>query len=377
MERCGSDILREQLGKGANPEVWVRFPRNLGDVVFALPFFGSLQREWNQVAAEAGTRLRWIVVGHARGAALFSEARADLVTEYRLESGTQGKFGLRQLLRGWRERRPVAVINLSQSVRLALAAWLARVPIRAGDVNNHLGLLYHFKFTYRDLPVAIVERFRPLLVQLTGADRLRWQPITPERFGGLQGMAKLTAAGWTGGPYVALGFGTRGFPKRWFPEEETWPALARLLQGRGLGVVWLGGPDECELGRKLAAAVPGTFDLTGQTSIPEACAIEYAAAGIIALDTGLVHTAAATGRPTVMINAGSPELLIHPLGPRVISLRGPFVDMEDNPRTDFATHGTSAHRISPERVMSVLEALMSEERPEALASPLPAPPLSF
>jgi ADP-heptose:LPS heptosyltransferase len=359
LARCGSESLREELGKGASPEVWVRFPRQLGDVVFALPFFGSLQREWNQVALEAQVRLRWVAVGHAIGAALFSEANPDYIAESLTESGGRGKPDPLQLRRRWRENRPVAVINLSQSVRLALGAWLARVPIRAGDVNNHLGFLYHHQFTYRDLPVPIVERFRPLLVQLTGKDDLRWEPVTPDRFGGLGGRAKLAAAGWGGEPYVTLGFGTRGDPKRWFPEEEKWPALARLLQARGLAPVWLGGPDERDLGRRLCAAVPGSFDLTGQTTIPEACALQHGAAGIIAVDTGLVHTGAATGRPTVMINGVSPEPLIYPLGPLAISVRGAFLDTDGRPGEGGQTAGT-AHRIRPERVLNLLLALMAE-----------------
>ncbi|MDR3670753.1 MAG: glycosyltransferase family 9 protein, partial [Holophaga sp.] len=163
-----------------------------------------------------------------------------------------------------------------------------------------------------------------------------------------------------GGPYVTLGFGTRGDAKRWFPEEEKWPALARLLQARGFAPVWLGGPDECDLGRRLCAAVPGSFDLTGQTTIPEACALQHGAAGNVAVDTGLVHTAAATGRPTVMLNGVSPEPLIYPLGPRAISVRGSFLDTEDQPGAGFQTVG-DAHRIRPERVMSLLLALMAED----------------
>jgi heptosyltransferase-2 len=374
MNRFGSEILQEELRRGAAPEVWVRFPRNLGDVIFALPFFGSLQREWNPLARAAGVSLRWIAVGHTVGAALFAEAAPDLVAENLVERGGQGKPDPLKLLGRWRERRPAAVINLSQSVRLALAAWMARVPIRGGDVNNHLGFLYHYRFTYRDLPVPIVERFRPLLKQLTGSDDLRWTPVTPERFGGLGGRARLEAAGWRGEPYVTLGFGTRGYGKRWFPERETWPALARLLQRRGLAVVWLGGPDERELGGELAAAAPGSFDLTGQTSIPEACALQHAAAGNVAVDTGLVHTAAATGRPTVMLNGVSPDPLMYPLGPLAIALRGSFVPTEAHPRTDFETYGSTAHRIPPERVAHVLEALMAEERErQALPAPCASP----
>jgi ADP-heptose:LPS heptosyltransferase len=359
LAQCGSETLRKELRRGARPEVWVRFPRLLGDVIFSLPFFGSLQREWNRVAFEEGARLRWIAVGHALGAALFAEADPDFVAESLTESGGRGKPDPRSLQRRWRKDRPVAVINLSQSVRLALGAWLARVPIRAGDVDNHLGFLYHHRFTYRDLPAPVVERFRPLLVQLTGTDALRWEPITPGRFGGWGGPEKLAAAGWRGGPYVALGFGTRGDAKRWNPEEEKWPALARLLQERGFGVAWLGGPDERDLGGRLAAATPGSFDLTGRTTIPEACALQHGAAGNIAIDTGLVHTAAATGRPTVMLNSVSPEPLISPLGPLALAVRGPLLDVDEGSRGGFAPWDT-AHRIPPERVLNLLLALMAE-----------------
>ena len=369
MARCGSEVLREELRKGANPEVWVRFPRLLGDVIFAYPFFGGLQRHWNRVAAEEGVKLRWIAVGHAAGAALFSEAEPDFIAELLTESGGQGKPDPKDLLHRWRRNRPVAVVNLSQSVRLALGAWLARVPIRGGDVNNHLGFLYHHRFTYRDLPTPIVQRFSPLLKGLTGQDQLRWEPVTPARFGGLGGAGKLAAAGWSGQPYVTFGFGTRGDSKRWFPEETHWPALGRLLQERGLAVVWLGGPDERELGRSLASALPGSFDLTGQTTIPEAVALQYGAAGNIAVDTGLVHTAAATGRPTVMINANSPEPGIWPLGPLATSVRGAFLDTDETPSTYVPIYRNNVYRITPERVANLLEALMKEDRAKRSEAP--------
>lgn len=360
-------ILAEQLKAGAVPEVWVRFPRQLGDVIFSVPFFGSLRRSWNAIAEEAGVKLRWVAVGHAIGAALFSEAHPDFIAESLIEKGGAGKPDPWHLLRRWRKQRPVAVINLSQSVRLALAAYLARVPIRAGDTNNHLGFLYHHRFTYRDLDIHIAERFRPLLQQLTGADDLRWEPLTPDVLGGLGAEAKLRAAGWDGRPYVTLAFGTRGFNKRWFPEDKKWPETARLLQSQGLGVVWLGGPDEVPLGKELADAVPGTFNLTGQTSIPEACALQYSAYGNIAVDTGLAHTAAATGRPTITLLGGSPDPLINPVGPFAVGVRGPAVETLGVP-ADYETHGNSAHRMQPLRIVNLLHALAAESMGQPLSS---------
>ena len=45
----------------------------------------------------------------------------------------------------------------------------------------------------------------------------------------------------------------------------------RLLLARGVRPVLLGGPDEVALGAELAALVPGALNLTGLTTIPEAC----------------------------------------------------------------------------------------------------------
>lgn len=355
----GHERLREVLPSFDQPEVWIRFPRQLGDVIFSIPFLHGLQQSWNAVAAAQGKTIRWVAVGHAIGAAIFSEAHPDFIAECVNEQGGKGKPDPFSLLRRWREKPPVAVINLSQSVRLALAAWMVRVPIRAGDVNNRLGFLYHHTFEYRDLDLHIVERFRPLLQQLTGTSQLRWMPLSPERLGGHRGPEKLRAAGWDGRPFVTLAFGTRGHNKRWFPEEEKWPALARLFLEQGLAVAWLGGPDETELGRRLAALAPGSFDLTGQTSIPEACALQYGAYGNVAVDTGLAHTAAGSGRPTVTLLGGSPDPLINPFGPYALGFRGPTGETLAREAT-YETHGNASHRVQPERVVNLLHAMAAE-----------------
>ena len=352
--------LDRALVEGAAPEVWIRFPRQLGDVVMTLPFLRTLQHHWNAVAAARGVQLRWIAVGHHIGAALMSEADPTFIAEAHIEGGGAAKPDPWALVRGWRKRPPAAFLNLSQSARLPFAAWLSRVPIRAGIADNHLRLLYHLSIHYRNLPLHIATRIDPLLKALTGDDRALWLPLTPDLLGGRKGVDKLRAAGWTGEDYATLAFGTRGFGKRWFPEDRTWPELMRLLQARGIRPVLLGGPDEAPMGADLAALVPGALNLAGKTTLPEACAIQSGAWGNVAIDTGLAHTAAATGRPTVTLFGPSPEVWVNPIGPRALSLRGPDVDCDPAVVADFPTHGSSAHRISPERVLQVLEMLVQE-----------------
>lgn len=346
--------------RGGTAEVIVRFPRQLGDVVFTLPFLGGLRRAWIREADAAGLRLRWVAVGHAMGAALFSEADPAFFAETRVEQGGVGKPDPWALARGWRRDPPLAVLNLGQSVRVALGAWMAGVPLRAGIADNHLGLLYHHACRYRDLPAHVSERFLPLLRQLTGDGDLRWLPLGPAELGGRGALAKLGAAGWRGRPYVTLAFGTQGYGKRWFPELETWTRLAGLIRAEGLDVVWLGGAAERDLGRALAARVPGSLDLTGATTLPEAVALQHGAWGNVAVDTGLLHTAAATGSPTVGIFGGLWDPLVYPVGPWALGLRGPSLDLGPGAHPDLDAHGSTAHRLRPERVFRALRSLALE-----------------
>jgi len=338
----------------------VRFPRQLGDVVFSIPFLVSLQRQWQVEAIEAGTSLRWIGVGHDIGASLFADANPTFISECVIESGGEGKPDPWHLLRRWRQHRPAAVINLSQSVRLIFAAALAGVPIRAGIADNHISLLYTHPIRHRGVPLHCAQRYASLLEKLTGTGELQWEPLSPGEIGGLSGLAKLKAAGWGGGPYVCMAFGTRGDSKRWMPEAETWPRLARLLLEQGLDVVWLGSPGEKALGRELCAGSPGSFDLTGQTTIPEAFAIEHGAYGTVAVDTGLAHLSAAAGRPTVTINSHSPEALIQPIGPHSMMLTGPMLDITPGQSRDWTVGTPSMRRLPIERVASCLHVLAAE-----------------
>ncbi|HJU83904.1 MAG TPA: glycosyltransferase family 9 protein [Holophagaceae bacterium] len=325
-------------------------------MIFAWPFYAALQRAWNAEAAALGATLSWVAVGHDIGAAVFAEAAPDLVSRCLIESKGRGKPDPWELGREWKHQRPVAVLNLSHSTRLMFAAWKARIPIRAGIEDSRLRLLYHFSIPYRGRPEHLAVRFQALLDQLAPGARQHLEPMEPARFGGHQGLPKLRAAGWKGGPFVTLAFGTRGEGKRWFPEVEKWSELARLFLSQGLEVVLLGGPDEVALGTEIAALADGALNFAGKTSIPEALAIQHAAYGNVAIDTGLAHTGAASGRPLVCLNMHSPEVHIAPVGPHVVMVRPPVLDAPGE--TGASVFGS--HRHPAQRVVNLLHALAAE-----------------
>jgi ADP-heptose:LPS heptosyltransferase len=106
--------------------------------------------------------------------------------------------------------------------------------------------------------------------------------------------------------------------------------------------------------------------------MPEACAIQSKAWGNVAVDTGLAHTAAGTGRPTLTVNGVSPEQLINPLGPFALSVRGPCIDVSDAPTllSPEENQGT-AHRVYPMRVWNLLQGLVMESEGRLLNAALP------
>ena len=109
--------------------------------------------------------------------------------------------------------------------------------------------------------------------------------------------------------------------------EKRWPVahfieLATRIAASGVAPVVIGGPDERELGAAIAAAVPTSRDLTGQTDFADIVELARKARRAIGNDTGPMHLAAAAGAPaTVLYSAASDPALTAPRGEDVVILR--------------------------------------------------------
>jgi len=100
-------------------------------------------------------------------------------------------------------------------------------------------------------------------------------------------------------PWLAIGVGSRWLTKRWPPQHFaalTQQALSRF----GGTAVFVGAPDETDLGRQAAAMISGPKrDMTGTTTLPQLAALLSEADVMLANDTGPLHLAVALGRPVV------------------------------------------------------------------------------
>jgi len=99
---------------------------------------------------------------------------------------------------------------------------------------------------------------------------------------------------------IALAPGAAHFTKRW--PEHHWTALARRLVEHGNDVVVIGGPDDSELGARVAAAGgEGALNAAGAFDLPGSAALLKGARALVSGDTGVMHMATAVGTPVVAL----------------------------------------------------------------------------
>ncbi len=112
-----------------------------------------------------------------------------------------------------------------------------------------------------------------------------------------------------------------GWLKRW--GVERYRALARLLREQGLAerIAVVGGPDEVEDCRGIAAEGDWLVNLNGQLRLLEIAPLCEQAAFIVANDTGTGHIAAAADRPMLVICGPTDPTRVKPIGERVHAIQ--------------------------------------------------------
>ena len=138
----------------------------------------------------------------------------------------------------------------------------------------------------------------------------------------------LQARAWLGKPLLLVQAGNRrtmrtGLRRRmstntkWWPEDD-WAAIIRMLAERHPDAVILlvGAPPEADLNDELLqrAGVAQAFNVARELPIPRLLALQSRAAGMVTVDTGPAHTAAAVGCPLVVLFGVADPVRIRPRG---------------------------------------------------------------
>jgi lipopolysaccharide heptosyltransferase III len=130
-------------------------------------------------------------------------------------------------------------------------------------------------------------------------------------------------------PYAVLHLwpGGANYEERSWPEDR-WFELARELGERGLEIVLTGGPEDrdatAELAATWSAAGVGTRSIAG-TSWAETLVWLHDARGVVSVNTGVMHVAAALGAPTVALNGPTSGRRWGPVGVHTRCVASPLV----------------------------------------------------
>ncbi len=258
-----------------------------------------------------------------------------------------------------RSLRPAAydhALVLPNSWKSALIPWFAGIPRRTGFRGEvRWGLLNDLRaLDVLALP-QMVQRFAALALP-AGATLPPALPLPALQSTTVQQQQLLARLGLVSAkPAVAFCPGAEYGPAKRWPAVH-FAALARLLAARGAAVWLVGSPKDHAIAESIAQTSAGAcVNLCGKTDIAEAADLLAAAQLTVTNDSGLMHVAAAVGRPVIALYGSSSPQFTPPLAAnaQIITL-----GLECSPcfaRTCPLGHLKCLNDLTPERVFAATD----------------------
>ena len=272
------------MSRAPQAPLLVRLPNWLGDLVLAWPVVDAAAR---QGAVFAGPEpFRAVVQPRYPGSSYVGISRAR-------------RFAAASPIR---RLRPRAALLLTESLSSAILAWLAGVPERIGYASEgrtlFLSRTVRRTGTARSMPRT---REYAVLAEAAGLDVgpgvPRLAPLEQELAAGKRSLERENTR------YAVVAPGASYGPaKQWGPER--FAKAAHGIAARGLTIVFVGARDDAPAVHATIQALGGrvpTRDLTGATDLPALVGVLAGAEVVLSNDSGVMHLAAALGRPTVGI----------------------------------------------------------------------------
>ncbi len=289
-------------------------------------------------------------------------AHVAQVHDWPFVHGSLDLGGRLRLARDWRACAFDRAIVLPNSWKSALVPFLARISRRTGFVGEQRYLLLN---DARRLDVAalpsMVQRFLALGLDATAPPPPRTAPQLRADMGNATSLrAQLGLQDPR--PVLALCAGAEfGDAKRW--PAAHYAALADSYLARGWQVWLLGSPKDVAMTRDIDAGVQRrdggpVVDLAGRTTLVDVIDLLACADAVASNDSGLMHVAAALGRPVLGIFGSTSDAFTPPLGPRT---RTVGIELSCRPcfaRTCRFGHYDCLRKLSPARVQRALDGLL-------------------
>lgn len=267
---------------------------SLGDVIHNLPVVSDLRRTWPNVAID------WVVEeSFAEIPSLHPGVRNVIPVAIRRWRKSLAAGATRREIRDFAKRlrgeyydcvidtqgliKSAAITRLARGRRCGYAREVAREPLAAWAYDSAYPIPRN---------AHAVERNRWLAAAACG-----YAPDLPLRYGLHSDHAR--PAWLPAGDYCVLLTATSRDDKLW--QEKDWITLGARLRERGLTCVLpAGSARERERAQRIATAIDASV-VAPPSRLTELAAVIEGAAGVVGVDTGLTHLAAALDRPVVAV----------------------------------------------------------------------------
>ncbi len=340
---------------------------SLGDVVHLLPALTDASQ------ALPGSRFDWLVE-EAFAAVPGWHPAVDRVIPVALRRWRRhpvravASSEWRQFRRKLSERRYAAVVDAQGLIKSALLSRLAHGPRHGLDRDSAREPLAALSYQRRHA-VARNQHAVARLRQLFAASLDYPLPATDPDFGLSRNRAPRPPQA---APYLVFLHATTWTSKHW--PERYWNELARLAGRRGFGVrlPWHSAGEQARA-RRIAAA-GDHVEILPQVDLTGLATVLAGAAGVVGVDTGLAHLAAALGVPGVTLYGPTTPALTGVVGPRQSNLAVSFPCAPCR-RRDCRYLGPAAvrpacfGRLDPLQVMAALSAQLQESGATAPRTP--------
>lgn len=283
-----------------SPRVLIVRLSALGDVLVTTPVSRALRE------ALPGAYLAWLVEDRAVEL-LQGNPYLDEVLVWRRKRGRPGIGSLLRLVPELRARRFEWAVDCQGNLRSAAAARLsgARRVVGNSGAKEHADRFYHVRVARRTDDVSSRQRCLDLLAPLgvRSSDRRLVLQLRHEDHAAARGALHSAGVNPTS-RYACLVPFTTWPQKHWV--EDRWALLAEGMWARsGMVPVVLGGPSDVTRAAAVTAGPGRAVSLAGKTSLKAAAAVLAGARVVVAVDTLLMHAAAAVGTPAVVLCGAS------------------------------------------------------------------------
>ncbi len=345
------------------PRILIVAPSWIGDTLLAQPLLRRLHERLGRVRIDA-LAPPWC------GPLLVRMPEIDEVIAAPFAHGELKLRARWKLGRELAQRRYDQAIILPNSFKSALIPFFADIPLRtgyAGEFRYGLLNLMH-KLDKAKLPL-MAERYAQL-AEKPGAElprplprvHLQTDPVNTARTTARLNLdrSRPVAVFCPGAEY--------GPAKRW--PVQHFAALARELAARNYAVWLIGSAKDAQLGEEIRAQSAGLCDnLCGRTELAAAIDLISCARLVVSNDSGLMHVAAALGKPLIALYGSSSPAHTPPLSlaSQPGSARIVKIDIACSPcfaRSCPLGHFKCMNELLPAQVLAEIDALL-EPRPAA------------